>query len=140
MDNNNSFYNFMEENEGMNMAYNSASTIKLGAEYRLTDNFSLRGGYAFMDKVNPDNAQKFMKDNTIRTDTEYFLHNSTQYITGGFGYREESWFLDFAYMNKLNKEKFHPYNSNNLAEFVQGSPANVNTTNNNFVITLGFKF
>ena len=140
MDNNNSFYNFMEENEGMNMAYNSASTIKLGAEYRLTDNFSLRGGYAFMDKVNPDNAQKFMKDNTIRTDTEYFLHNSTQYITGGFGYREESWFLDFAYMNKLNKEKFHPYNSNNLAEFVQGSPANVSTTNNNFVITLGFKF
>ncbi|HOL29719.1 MAG TPA: hypothetical protein PLH58_05680, partial [Paludibacteraceae bacterium] len=60
--------------------------------------------------------------------------------TGGFGYREESWFLDFAYMNKLNKEKFHPYNSNNLAESVQGSPAYVSTTNNNFVITLGFKF
>jgi len=140
MDNNNSTYDLVEENEGMNTAYNSTNTIKIGAEYRLTDNFSLRGGYAFMDKINPDNAQKFMKDNTIRTDTEYFLHNSTRYITGGFGYHEESWFLDFAYMNKLNKEKFYPYNSNNLAESVQGSPANVNTTNNNFVITLGFKF
>lgn len=84
-----------------------------------------------------------MQINTIRTDTEYFLHNGTRYLTAGFGYHENSWYIDLAYMNKLTKEKFYPYNSIRANEMVDcpiGEPAEVKTINNNLVITLGLKF
>jgi len=41
-------------------------------------------------------------------------------------------------MNKILDETFYPYNSNSLAIAVK--PASVKTTNNNIVVTLGFKF
>lgn len=138
MDKHGSTKDFKDENSGMKSALDAVSTIKIGTEWILTDNFSVRAGYANMSDATQKNTEKFMRINTIRTDTEYFLHNGTRYLTAGFGYRENSWYLDFAYMNKLSKEKFYPYNSNNLN--IEGYPADIKTTNNNFVITLGVRF
>jgi hypothetical protein len=130
---------FVDENAGIKDMLKDVQTIKIGGEYRLTDNISLRAGYAFMSGgTNNSQADKLMRYNTTRTDTEYFQHNRTDYITAGFGYREANWFIDFAYMNKVLDENFYPYNSNSLTIAV--NPASVKTTNNNFAVTLGFKF
>jgi hypothetical protein len=129
---------FDDENEGMREMLNDVRTIKVGGEYKLTNNFAVRAGYANTNNGTKPNAAKLMRYNTTRTDTEYFLHNRTDYLTAGFGYRESGWFIDFAYMNKIVDETFYPYNSNNLTNKV--TPAEVITTNNNVVITLGLRF
>lgn len=124
---------------GIKNMLKNVQTIKIGGEYKLTENISLRAGYAYMSAATNNNqADKLMRYNTTRTDTEYFQNNRTDYLTAGFGYREASWFIDFAYMNRILDETFYPYNSNSLAIAV--NPASVKTTNNNFVVTLGFKF
>jgi len=130
--------NFSEENAGMKDMLKAVQTIKIGGEFRLTNNFSLRAGYANMSAATQPNADKLMRYNTTRSDTEYFQHNSTNYITGGFGYHEASWYIDFAYMNKIADETFYPYNSNELN--AKANSATVLTTSNNAVVTLGFKF
>ncbi|HJV77641.1 MAG TPA: outer membrane protein transport protein [Paludibacter sp.] len=131
--------NFIYENAGIKDMLKDVQTIKIGGEYRLTNNISLRAGYAYMSGgTNNSKADKLMQSATTRSDTEYFQNNRADYITAGFGYREASWFIDFAYVNKVLDETFYPYNSNSLTVAV--NPASVKTTNNNFVVTLGFKF
>jgi predicted porin len=143
-------------NDGMKQTLNDVRTIKIGGEYKLTNNFSLRAGYANTNNGTKADAEKFLDPNTKRVDTEYFLHNSTNYFTLGFGYRESNWFIDFAYMNKVVDETFYAYNTNNLvkelllnattptqvnyARSLAINPASVITSTNNAVITLGFKF
>jgi hypothetical protein len=130
---------FADENAGIKDMLKDVKTIKIGGEYKLSDNFSLRAGYANMSAgTNNLQADKLMRFNTVRTDPEYFQNNRTDYITAGFGYRETNWFIDFAYMNKVLDETFYPYNSNSLT--VEASPASVKTTNNNIILTIGFKF
>ncbi|MDR3653060.1 MAG: hypothetical protein P4L34_08825 [Paludibacter sp.] len=138
MDQNGNSQNYADENTGIKSVLNNVRTLKIGGEYKLTDHFSLRAGYANMSAGTNPNSDKLMRYNTTRTDTEYFINNSTNYLTAGFGYREASWYIDFAYVNKILDETFYPYNSNSLIYAV--NPANVKTANNNLVVTLGFKF
>ncbi len=131
---------FSVENDGMRDMMNSARTIKVGGEYKLTDNFAIRAGYANTSSPTKPNAAKVMRDNTIRTDTEYFLRNRTDYLSAGFGYQESNWHIDFAFMNKIQDENFYPYNSKSLGDNLAVTPASIITSNKNLVVTLGFKF
>jgi opacity protein-like surface antigen len=129
---------FSDENQGMTQMLSDVSTIKIGGEYKLTDNFAIRAGYAYSSNATDPNAAKLVRYNTIRTDTEFFRNNNTNYLSAGFGYREANWFIDCAYMCKMLNESYFPYNSNNLAIAV--NPAKVISTTNNIVVTLGLRF
>jgi len=129
-------YDYASENEGMKVMLDKSHTFKVGAEYKLTDNFSLRAGYAYTTSATKSDANQLVLYNTTRNDAEYFNHNSTKYLTAGFGYREAGWFLDFAYVRKTIDETFYPYN----AAIIAVNGASVITNNNNLVATLGFKF
>jgi hypothetical protein len=138
MDQNGNSQWYSDENSGMKSMLKNVQTIKIGGEYKLTDNVSLRAGYANMSAGSNPLADKLMWYNTTRTDTEYFIDNGTNYITGGLGYRQGNWYIDLAYMNKILDETFYPYNSNNLN--IKVNPADVKTTTNNIVLTVGLKF
>jgi len=144
MDQNGNYQSYTDENEGMKSILKDVQTIKIGAEYKLTNNISLRAGYATMSAGSNPLADKLIRFNTTRTDIEYFLNNKTDYITGGIGYREGNWYIDLAYMNKMIDETFYPYNTNELVRLNPNlsavNPASVKTINNNIVITVGFKF
>lgn len=140
MDKNFDPLNYTNENGRMKTNLNDGSTIKIGGEYKLTDNFSLRAGFAYMSGATKPNAFKQMFDKTVRTDPEYFLNNNTKYFTAGFGYREAGWYIDFAYVNKSLNETFFPYDSSYIPEAYKASHATVITNNNNLVVTLGLKF
>lgn len=129
---------YSAENDAMATVMNNNGLLKVGAELKVTDNFSIRAGYANSKAASKSNAEKFMPLNTVRTDIEYFLHNNTNYFTTGFGYRESNWFVDVAFVNKVVDQSFYPYNSNKLEVAVQ--PASVITINNNVLVSLGFKF
>lgn len=134
---------FYDENEGIKTNFKNSATLKIGAEYRMTDNFSLRAGFANVSAITKSEAIKSPRLNTVRTDTEFFGHDGTNYFTAGFGYRESDWFLDFAYVNKQVKEFFVPYNSTVIAQADAAyavTPAKVTTGINNIVVTLGLRF
>jgi len=141
-DDGNSAYYDKNENSDINTMLKDVHTIKLGAEYRITDNFSVRAGYAFKTASANNNAVKYLNLNSVRTDTEFFIDNSnTNYLSCGFGYHENSWFLDFAYQRVNYSEDFYPYDYTATEILYNNTkPASISTTKNNFVATLGFKF
>lgn len=131
---------YIDENTGMNDMLNNSRTIKIGGEYKLTNNFALRAGFANTSSSTKNNAQKWFIPSTTRTDPEYFIHHKTDYFTLGFGYREAGWYIDMAYMNKLTNETYYAYNSTYLDDEFKVNPASVKTTNNNLVVTVGLRF
>lgn len=126
-------------NDSISALFNSQHTLKIGGEYKVNDNFSLRAGYAFTSAATSKNLGKEMNVNTTRTDVEYFIHNGTNYLTAGFGYRESKWYVDLAIMNKIVNESFSPYNSGKLGSNLQVNPASILNSNLNIVATIGFK-
>jgi hypothetical protein len=132
--------NFREENDSINALFKSRSILKLGFEYKLNSNISLRAGYAIADPVTSDKLNKYMIPNTVRTDPEYFVKKGATYITGGLGYRESNWYVDFAVIHKTFEESFNPYNSKNLMSQFQIPSAKLTNTNLSFNATVGLKF
>ncbi|MBO6012844.1 MAG: hypothetical protein J6P82_04935 [Bacteroidales bacterium] len=100
-------------------------TFKAGVEYRVTDHFSIRGGYAY--KTSPykkdlmDNPGKsrgwsngyFGDDNTLLFDSttkpNYTLLDNQQYITAGMGWHGETWFVDLSFMHHTQNELLAAY-------------------------------
>lgn len=104
-----------------NLIYNKyvvSNTVRVGGELRL-DPFVLRGGYSY--STSPYNK----------------LYNTNAYrnaISGGIGYREESFFIDLSLVLSNSKELYYLY-----------SPTYVNPVTNKFSFTsvnvsTGFKF
>lgn len=106
---------FSDENDAIQTNYRSQTNLRLGAEYRL-DPITLRIGYA-------DYGSPF---HTSIND------GSKQSYSFGFGFRDEDYFLDFAYVMSIQSEDYYLYN---LAE-----STSIESLNNHFLCTLGFKF
>jgi hypothetical protein len=111
-------YSFSSENIAIQNNYGMASNIRLGAEARY-DIFSFRAGYALYG--NPYNSKAINS------------WNSNAY-TFGFGFKEEGYYLDLAYVLNQSSEKYFPYE----ASLVQG--ADMKTTSHSLLITLGFRY
>lgn len=131
---------YQAENEGMSQMLKDLHTIKVGGEFKVTDSFALRAGYAFLTPSTTPTAQKITINNSVRSDTESFLYNGTSYITGGFGYREASWFIDVAYMYKVLDQTYVPYNMKLYNQNITNPTASALTTTHNIALTLGLKF
>jgi len=138
LDQNGNSQSFSDENTGIKTMLQDVQTLKIGAEYKLNPTISLRAGFAKTTAGTNPLADKLMRYNTTRTDTEYFINNGANYITAGIGYHKNYWYLDIAYVNKTLSETFYPYNSNNL--YYKVNPASVSTITNNLAVTLGVKF
>ncbi len=125
---------YEEDNQVIKNTFNNGYTFKIGGEYRLTDHFSLRAGFAGETASMKSKAVKEPHLNTVRTDTEYFRHKGTNYITAGLGYRGNYWYFDAAFVYKNLKEDFVPYNTLN------SNPAKITTQHYDVVTTIGFRF
>ena len=131
---------FRYENDGIKANFLDQRMRKLGAEFKITPNLAVRGGIANSGPVTRNTLAKEMIPNTIRTDVDYFIHNSTNYLTAGIGYRDRNWYFDLAFMNKTINESFYAYNSNNLSESLRLRPATVATHNQSLIATVGLRF
>jgi long-subunit fatty acid transport protein len=125
--------------------YKAANIIRLGAEYRVTPNFSVRAGYAY--ESTPTGAEVRNDEMMVYTSSpydtgttpSYTLDNSTQYITCGLGYRYKNFYADAAYVHKSRTSEFHPYTGSN-GYTANPYTAEVKDNNNSIVLSLGFKF
>jgi len=118
--------------------YKASHIIRLGGEFRVTPQFSLRAGYSYQSQP----AQNDAIDNkeyiyTSGTNPAYIFDKSTQYITAGLGYRYKAFSIDLAYVNKQRESIYRPFTSFNESD----SPsAQVKDNNNQVVMSVGFKF
>ena len=122
------------ENEAIQKTFNNSFTVRVGAEYRITNQFSVRAGFAAQTPTMHYTAAKQHKENTTRTDTEYFVHRGTHLFTAGLGYRGNFWYFDAAFVNRNVREDFMPFESAHI------SPARVTTRNFDVVATVGLRF
>jgi long-subunit fatty acid transport protein len=92
--------NFSIENGDIKSVYKSVSNVRVGAEYRLTDAFSLRGGLEFLG--NP------YKSNTYGVSQPNMDYKFTTY-NGGFGYRSGKYSVDLTYSMGDKTNFMYPY-------------------------------
>lgn len=110
---------YFDVNDAIRNKFTSASNIRVGTEWRLNQ-FNFRGGYAMY-------GSPFKSGINDAVTTSY---------TFGLGVKEADYFLDFAYVFSQSKEKYYLYNDfNNLV-----NPPSNKSTNQNFIMTLGFRF
>ena len=109
-------YDFNAENTTINTIYNRTSSIRVGAELKITKLLMARAGMQI--KANPLNEVSTKLVN-------YSI---------GAGYRINKFYLDFAYVIATSSENYYLYDP----ELIQNSP--INKTINRAVVTLGFRY
>lgn len=123
--------------------FKGTNILRLGAEYRVTPQFSLRAGYSYeWTGVTQEAANDGLNIWTAGTIPSYSFDNSTRYITAGLGYRFGGFYADLAYVNRHRESTWHAFSPIVVSEtVVQGSPsAKVSDNRNQVVLSLGYKF
>lgn len=108
---------YQDVNYDIREFYTSANNIRIGTEWRV-DNITFRAGYALYGS-----PYKSGINDGERTS-----------ITGGVGYRERHFFIDFAYVYTKTNEDYYLYDKSYV------NPVKNETIMNSIVGTLGFRF
>ncbi|MBO4942792.1 MAG: outer membrane protein transport protein [Muribaculaceae bacterium] len=129
-------------NEDVKNYFRAANIIRVGAEYRINRNWSVRAGYNYQSgNVRKEASDGNMYISTAGTDPSYRFDNDVQNITLGLGYRYKSWYADIAYQHTSQSAQFHAYTPFGTGNDWHQSPsAKVTDKYNNIVISTGFKF
>jgi hypothetical protein len=109
-------YKYFDENNAISSQYTAQHNFRGGAELRLSP-ISLRAGYKYSTSPYRSNLND----------------GSSSAITAGIGFREKSYFIDFAYVHQIKEEDYYLYPS-------VGKPALIDYTGNHFALTMGIKF
>jgi hypothetical protein len=115
--NSNDDYTNTYDNNIIKTTYKSAINLHAGAEIKLNTDIALRGGYGIQGTP--------LKANGTDLKT----------LTGGLGYKVGNYYVDATYM--------HLKGSQNVMQYDIGPKtpvAGINSTNNNFFLTIGFKY
>lgn len=127
-------------NQSIKDYYSDIHTLRLGAEYRVTNNFSLRAGYSNVSSGVKKNVSDGKEQIYVAgTMTDYSFDNSTNYITAGLGYRVNGFYADLAYVNKTYKSTWHAF-PNDPGSKIDTPKATLTNTSNELVLSLGYKF
>lgn len=114
-------YSFNAENAQIDNIYQSVLNYKAGLELRLTNQWYLRGGYAYYPspyKASSGNQQY-----------------ATTFYTGGLGYNFGKFYMDFAYVMKNQKKDYYAYDPT-----ITGSKSTIDYRNSRYLLTMGFRF
>lgn len=112
--------NFDLENNKIKEIYKGASVIKVGAEFRVTNNWTVRAGAAHYGSP-------------IKSDATT-VANTRKNFSGGLGYKTKKFSLDFAYVRSMTSSSTYLYDP------AYTNPTTVDKNINNFVVTAGFRF
>ncbi len=113
-------YKYLTENKAIREKYMEGSNIRVGTEWRLQP-LSLRGGFAYYSSP----FKRGTGNDGVGARIDY---------TAGIGFREENFFLDFAYVLSQASENYYLYDATVI------SPSKNTSTSSSVLMTLGFKF
>ena len=109
-----------EINEKLNKDLKGAFNIRLGGELAIRK-LRLRAGAAFYDSP-------------FKADADY---NPATVLSGGIGYRGDSFYIDLAYVNSQYNYAYYPYVADNKT---RSPKVEIDKTINKFNATVGLKF
>ena len=128
--------------------YNNTSELRLGAEFRVTPNWSVRAGYDF--KSAPSTQEARLADEyiyTTGTQSMCEFDNKKQDVTCGIGYRTGGFYVDAAFVHSEQKSDWYAYTTfpasagyELSADQDRAPHATINNVHNRLVLSLGFKF
>lgn len=138
----NTYYEDQVVKTDINNYYKAMDIYRVGAEYRVTPQLSLRLGYAYYSSPVNENAYNGkIYVNTAGTTPAYTFDKSTQYITGGLGYRYKSFYTDLAYVHKSRESEYRAFSPEVLTGKIVDSPkATLKDKNNQVVWSIGYRF
>lgn len=116
--------------------------IRVGGEYRITPNFSLRAGYSYKTTQVEKGVDEYDYNiATVGTNPAYQYDNAVHNITGGFGYRYQKFYADLAYVHKMRKSVYNAFSPiNDNYGYEPNVSADVTDHNNRISLTLGMRF
>lgn len=131
------------ENDRTKDAYKLTSTLRVGAEYRITSQFSGRVGYSwqespyskdFLNMINPNKNKNWDKYyDTVGSVPHYVIGKDTHYITWGLGYRfTRNFYTDLAFVYKTQKGELYTHSMSDVTRLKE--------TSVQAALTMGFKF
>lgn len=121
--------------------YQSTSTIRLGAEYRITPRFSVRAGYSYVSSpVRNEAKDGSMLIYTSGTMTNYRMDNSTNYITCGLGYNFNNFYIDGAFVHKRMTSEYHAYTPDPANPQIPSPTSKLSLNNNQIIVSAGVRF
>lgn len=133
-----------DPNSSIKANFRSSSAVRVGLEYPVTKQFSMRAGYSWVqspfktdvkDVINPDvNNGEYVEMTTDgRSITQFSIDGDTHYVTWGLGYRfTRNIYTDIAFIYRTQKDDLYAFSGANKAIM----------KNNNFqgLMTLGYRF
>ncbi len=149
---------FADVNGDIKNYYKATNIMRLGLEYRVTPQVSLRAGYSYESSPVTTTAMtgyttngQAIDANDVYTsgpdDTEtqpsYTFDKATQYVTCGIGYRYKNVYADLAYVHRHRSAKysaFSNYNEYGTDYYVPAPTGKVSDDNNSLVLTVGVRF
>lgn len=118
--------------------FKATNILRLGLEYRVSSNFSLRAGYNYSStNVKSEAADGAVEVFTAGTNPSYVLNKDINAISLGLGYRYQAFYVDAAYVYRKKTSTYHAYTDYNG---VKAPTADLTETDNNIVLSVGFKF
>jgi long-subunit fatty acid transport protein len=110
-------------NQQIKQLLQPASNVRVGIEVRVTNFFSLRGGYSYM-------GSPYASSSGINTASNTF--------SGGIGFRFDHWYLDAAFAHTMYNGIDQPYPSD--PSYAAVPVATLGNSLNNASMTVGFRF
>lgn len=139
--------------EGMSMQWETQEsknclkgvhTLRVGAEYKVIPQFSLRAGYNLMTSPYQDGAIKALPLNSINTDTDFMNLKAQNTYTLGIGYRGSMFYADLAYKLNSQKADFFPFvyseTDGNVTNYISPEATSVKLSRSQVLLTLGMRF
>ena len=114
--------NFNDLNSEMGNVFKSVFNFRIGAEYKLTNQFAIRAGYE--NYGNPFEEQ---------LDQQATLSDNVSVLSGGFGYTINAFSINVAYTNTVS----NLWDGNPQPNYYQLAREN---NNHNILMTFGFRF
>ncbi len=120
-------------NDDIKSDFQIVHKVRVGAEFRVTDMFSVRAGYAFST---PPVKSSVEKDDlviyTAGTTTNYSIPKTNNYFSAGIGLKKNRFFFDVAYMLNLKTD--------NLYMHPMSEPVETTSYVSNLACTFGWRF
>lgn len=143
------YVDYRGDNKTIDRHYRNASTVKFGAEFRLTPQFSVRGGYAWMQSPLKTNFRDYTGiegETEVRIGgsiTHHLLEGDANFYTFGFGYRfTPQFYIDVASVVRTQDSDLYAFPRVQVGGNVLAESQPTSFSNKTFkgLVTLGYKF
>ncbi|PTN09409.1 OmpP1/FadL family transporter [Mangrovibacterium marinum] len=124
-------WDYSYENNDIEEAFKAVGNLRIGAEYRVNNFFSLRGGYEYL----PSPYEKFAFDTNQPNGNE-----DTQTYALGFGIKSGGVFFDLAYKHIANTNHLELYQFPSRLDLGSSPAAKMDYQKDYVSFTLGFRF